>query len=71
MGFIMKYGNLLAAVLLIIAMISIVLAEDPGYAIEIDSQITSVPEFPSVFPAVSVIIGFLGAVLLIKRAKES
>lgn len=67
----MKYGNLLAAVLLIIAMISIVLAKDPGYAIEIDSQITSVPEFPSVFPAVSVIIGFLGAVLLIKRAKES
>jgi hypothetical protein len=66
----MKYGNLMAVVLLIIAMISIVLAEDPGYAIEIDSQITSVPEFPSILPAAIVITGFLGAVLLIKRAKE-
>ena len=60
----------MAVVLLIIAMISIVLAEDPGYAIEIDSQITSVPEFPSILPAAIVITGFLGAVLLIKRAKE-
>jgi hypothetical protein len=65
-----KYGTFLVAIFFILAMVSLVLAHDPGDLPEAEGQITNAPEFSSVFLPLTMIIGFLGAVVMIKIIRE-
>jgi len=65
-----KYGTFFVAVFFILAMVSLVLAHDPGDLPETEGAITNAPEFPSIFLPVTMIIGFLAAVVMIKITRE-
>ena len=65
-----KYGTFLVAVFFILTMVSFVLAHDSGDLPEAEGQITNAPEFPTIFLPITMVIGFLGAVVMIKITRE-
>lgn len=65
-----KYGTFLVAIIFIIAMVSLVMAHDSPDVPEAGGPITNAPEFPTIFLPVTLIIGFFGAVVMMKITRE-
>ena len=64
-----KYGIYVVAIFSIIAMVSFVLAYDAGHAPEGESRVISAPEFPTIFLPVTIILGILGTMVMIKISR--
>jgi hypothetical protein len=65
-----KFGIYAVAIFSIIAMVGFVLAYDAGHAPGSENQVTNAPEFPTLFLPVTLILAFLGAVVMIKITRE-
>lgn len=65
-----EYGIYLVVIIFILAMTGLVVAHDSGDSIVIDNHVTNAPEFPTIFLPVTMIIGFLGAVVMVKITRD-
>ncbi len=65
-----EYGIYLTVLIFILAMTGLVLAHDSGDSIGINNPVINAPEFPTIFLPVTMIIGILGAIVMVKLTRD-